>query len=300
MHFNAFQNTTDMDSARNQLWPVLVEPSESASTFDILFAGTAALQKVWHPSAGWLLAGSTFMSPITHSYHLCSTWRHYEEIDLPDGLLVLGDAVCSLNPTYGQGITVAAIEAAALSELLSRRVGAAGAAQFKAANGGTGGDTASTSPSSSSTIRNSGNSGTSTAWLSGLHHELQQALGPSLKGAWALATGGDLRFPTATSNEPVSSNIVMRLGNAYALDAFKMATTDETVRQMFVASYPIACHAMRYSSFQGVPQKCTLAKQLAAESCCGCADVHAPLAGCQQQRLYSMVSHSLWCCNSSC
>lgn len=50
-----------------------------------------------------------------------SVRRHYERLPhFPERLLVLGDAVCSLNPNYSQGMTVAAMEVMALRTHLRR------------------------------------------------------------------------------------------------------------------------------------------------------------------------------------
>ncbi|EST34878.1 hypothetical protein M878_08420 [Streptomyces roseochromogenus subsp. oscitans DS 12.976] len=53
-------------------------------------------------------------------------WRLYHAVkNWPDRLVAVGDAVCVFNPVYGQGLTMAAVEAEVLQGMLARR-GASG------------------------------------------------------------------------------------------------------------------------------------------------------------------------------
>jgi 2-polyprenyl-6-methoxyphenol hydroxylase-like FAD-dependent oxidoreductase len=57
--------------------------------------------------------------PVPHRFP-ASTWRRYDRLRLPDGFAVIGDGICSFNPIYGQGMTIAALEADALDRHLTR------------------------------------------------------------------------------------------------------------------------------------------------------------------------------------
>ncbi|MFC9249773.1 NAD(P)/FAD-dependent oxidoreductase [Amycolatopsis thailandensis] len=66
----------------------------------------------------FLLSAERISEPVRMRYP-ASVWRHYEKLStLPAGYLVVGDALCSFNPVYGQGMTVAAIEGVLLRDLL--------------------------------------------------------------------------------------------------------------------------------------------------------------------------------------
>ena len=63
-------------------------------------------------------------------YHMrfpSAVLRHYEKLErFPEGYLVIGDAICSVNPVHGQGMSAHATTLRALNELLAARTAAGG------------------------------------------------------------------------------------------------------------------------------------------------------------------------------
>jgi 2-polyprenyl-6-methoxyphenol hydroxylase-like FAD-dependent oxidoreductase len=89
--------------------------------------------------------------------------RRFEDLDrIPAGHVALGDAFCSFNPIYGQGITCAALQAGALDQALERH----GAATLEMAR------------------------------------DYFRAAAETLATPWQFAVGGDFNYPETTGPRP--------------------------------------------------------------------------------------------------
>jgi 2-polyprenyl-6-methoxyphenol hydroxylase-like FAD-dependent oxidoreductase len=114
------------------------------------------------------------VTPIVTYKYAVNRWRHYERIArLPEGFVILGDAVCSFNPVYGQGMSVAALEAKVLDVCL----------------------------------RDQQRQGTRND-LAGFPQQFQQAIVKVVKVPWMLATGEDFRYPETEGKRPLGMNLL--------------------------------------------------------------------------------------------
>jgi 2-polyprenyl-6-methoxyphenol hydroxylase-like FAD-dependent oxidoreductase len=88
------------------------------------------------PAIAGIVHGSEPISDVTVMRLPTNFWRRFDRIErLPEGFVVFGDALCFLNATYGQGMTVAASEAIVLRECLADGLDGIGRRFFAAAKG---------------------------------------------------------------------------------------------------------------------------------------------------------------------
>ncbi|WP_225859546.1 FAD-dependent oxidoreductase [Streptomyces albicerus] len=74
-----------------------------------------------NPDLAGIIDEGTPLTPIHRTRATANRLHRYHRVDhWPGHVIALGDSVCALNPVYGQGMTVAALQAALLSTLLDR------------------------------------------------------------------------------------------------------------------------------------------------------------------------------------
>jgi len=123
--------------------------------------------------------------------------RHFESLARwPERFVVVGDAACAFNPVYGQGMSVAAMTAAALKQGLQEHAQRGGSAD-----------------------------------LTGFARRMQRKVARTSQGAWVIATGADVRYPTTEGRQP---RFVDRAMHAYLDRVIAASMQDSTVNEAFL------------------------------------------------------------------
>ncbi|HEX5424124.1 MAG TPA: FAD-dependent monooxygenase [Candidatus Acidoferrales bacterium] len=131
-------------------------------------------QSLENPAIFHAIKNATPVSSIATYRFPAHVWNHYERLKrLPVNLIVLGDALCSFNPVYGQGITVAAQEARALHSCFAEAGAMPGASRV-------------------------------------LQKRYFQRAASIVNAAWAMATGADMAFPQAEARRSWTQGIILR------------------------------------------------------------------------------------------
>jgi len=151
-----------------------------------------------------LIKDAERIADITHHRFPTSVWRHYERLqDFPARFLILGDAICSFNPVYGQGMSSAALQAQALQKVLRER-----AAQSRG--------------------------------LDGLASAFFPKAAEAISAPWTLAANFDFAYPQTKGERP--PGLAEGAGYFAALDSLQSEDVDvqRVVTEVFQLTKPIS------------------------------------------------------------
>jgi 2-polyprenyl-6-methoxyphenol hydroxylase-like FAD-dependent oxidoreductase len=149
------------------------------------------------------------VTPIAAHKIPSNQWRHYERMArFPEGLAILGDALCSFNPTYGQGMTAAALDVTVLETCLRRHAA-------RRAPG-----------------------------LDGLADRYRRKVAGAVATPWLLATVEDFRYPqTEGVRPPVTPLLHWYLDRLYAATEHDPRLVTRFLRVMHMHSSPATLFA---------------------------------------------------------
>lgn len=123
------------------------------------------------PVIAHLMAASEPLGDVVTHRFLSNQRRRLDKMRrFPTGWTLLGDAVCSFDPIYGQGMTSAALQAAALGSSLDR----------------------------------------ATAVDRRFTRRCHKSVAAVVAAPWSVAVGGDFAYPGTTGSKPVGTDIVNR------------------------------------------------------------------------------------------
>jgi 2-polyprenyl-6-methoxyphenol hydroxylase-like FAD-dependent oxidoreductase len=97
----------------------IAQPAECGSPPADFAAMMDMAENLLPPTIAAALRGGIPVGAFSVARSTAATWRRYDRNSRhPEGLIIAGDALCSLNPLHGQGMTVAALQALALRDCL--------------------------------------------------------------------------------------------------------------------------------------------------------------------------------------
>jgi 2-polyprenyl-6-methoxyphenol hydroxylase-like FAD-dependent oxidoreductase len=150
-----------------------------------------------HPGIARLLARCEPLTELSVVRYPSSRRRYFEELsELPGRYLALGDAICSFNPIYGQGMSCAALEAVQLNRLLD-------------------------------SVAGSGSAGLDPPLSCRYYQEAARIVATP----WQFAADADFSYPQTGGDRPRG----VRLKNAYAKRVQLASMVDPQVRQVFTS-----------------------------------------------------------------
>ena len=189
-------------SIENDTWMVSLAgrfghypPTDEAGFFD--FAKTLPSKRFYE-----LIKGAERLTDITQHRFPTSVQRHYERLPaFPERFVILGDAISSFNPVYGQGMSSAALQVRALQQLLNDR-----AADTRASG------------------------------LEGLGAAFFPKAAEVIASPWLLAAASDFAYPQTTGERPPN----MEDGGRYFAALDSLVAEDPAVHRLLVEVFQLA------------------------------------------------------------